>query len=55
LRRAVEKLASPEDKPPAKVVLEFRAELFEELAWHHWARQEKSRIKDFFPPAYPLF
>lgn len=53
--RAVEKLANPEDKPAPKEVLEFRVQLFEKLGWKHWARQEQSRIKDLFPPAYPLF
>ena len=55
LRRALDKAAAPEDKPAAKEVLQLRAELFERLGWAHWARQERSRIKDCFPAAYPLF
>jgi hypothetical protein len=53
--RALEKLAAPEDKPPAREVLQLRAELFGRLGWAHWARQEASRINDAFPAAYPLF
>lgn len=53
--RALDKLASPEDKPATKEVLELRANLLSRLGWHHWQRYEGSRIKDMFPPAYPLF
>lgn len=53
--RALEKSASPEDKPPAKEVLLYREELFQKLGWQHWALQEESRIKECFPSAYPLF
>jgi hypothetical protein len=51
----LEKSASPEDKPAAKEVLLFRKELFQKLGWQHWAVQEESKIKDCFPPAFPLF
>jgi tripeptidyl-peptidase II len=54
-RRALDKLAAPEDKPASREVLEYRAELLKELGWDHWYRNELSRIKDLFPPAYPLF
>ena len=53
--RALEKAAAPEDKPPAREVLQLRVELYDRLGWAHWARQERSRIKDAFPAAYPLF
>lgn len=53
--RALEKSANPEDKPPTKEVLNFRKELFQKLGWQHWALAEESRIKDYFPPAFPLF
>ena len=53
--RALDKVAAPEDKPPAKEVLQLRKELFERMGWAHWARQEASRIKEAFPAAYPLF
>ncbi|CAL8469996.1 g9538 [Coccomyxa elongata] len=53
--KALEKSASPEDKPPAKEVLLYREELFQKLGWQHWALQEESRIKECFPSAYALF
>eukprot|EP00884_Botryococcus_braunii_P019412 jgi/Botrbrau1/6154/Bobra.331_2s0044.1 len=53
--RALDKLAAPEDKPGSKEVLQYRAELLKQLGWAHWHRHETSRLKDLFPPAYPLF
>lgn len=54
---ALEKATGSDDKD-GKVALEcakLRATYYEKLSWPHWARQETSRIKNAFPPAYPLF
>ena len=53
--RALEKLAAPEEGAPSTEVLQLRAELFKELSWHHWEKQERDKIRTHFPPAYPLF
>lgn len=55
--RALDKLAAPEDKAGAgsREVLDYRAALLEKLGWSHWHRHETSRLKDLFPPSYPLF
>lgn len=56
--KALDKATSAGDDGSSKDALEcgkLRAVLFERLGWAHWARQETSRIKDAFPPSYPLF
>ena len=55
--KALDKAANGDDKN-GKDALEcarLRARLYERLGWAHWARQETSRNKSAFPPAYPLF
>ena len=55
--KALEKAISGDEKD-GKVALEcakLRARYYERLGWPQWARHETSRIKDAFPPAYPLF
>lgn len=53
--RALDKLAAPEDKAGSREVLDYRAGLLQQLGWAHWHRHETSRLKDLFPPSYPLF
>ncbi|KAK9809052.1 hypothetical protein WJX72_008467 [[Myrmecia] bisecta] len=53
--KALDKASDPDDKPATKEVLQLRAELFQQLGWPHWQQYEETRIKDYFPPAFPLF
>lgn len=53
--KALEKVASPEDKPAPRDVLERRAELFTKLGWQHWTQQELSKIRKAFSDTWPLF
>ncbi|PRW39066.1 Tripeptidyl-peptidase 2 isoform A [Chlorella sorokiniana] len=42
--RTLDKVASPEDKPAAKDVLELRAQLLGQLGWAHWERHARRRM-----------
>ncbi len=50
-----EQTAQDKDGQTAKQCAERRVAYFRALGWPHWARQEESRIRDAFPPSYPLF
>jgi tripeptidyl-peptidase-2 len=47
--KAMDKAASPDDKPATKEVLERREELLRALGWEHWAYVEKTKRTMAFP------
>jgi tripeptidyl-peptidase-2 len=53
--KALDKTASPEDKPTPKEVVEARSKLFEQLGWLHLERGERRRLLKAFPSSFPLF
>lgn len=53
--KALDKAASPEDKPTPKEVIEARSKLFEQLGWLHLETGERQRLLKAFPSSFPLF
>ena len=53
--RVLQKVASPEDKPPEREAMELQIKLLGSLGWTHWQQAEQSRKMDAFPPAYRPF